>query len=102
MILKRAVSRVYFVPVIICAIFLVGCKPTAPAIRVQPVHQKSHPSKVSKRPWYTCYVKNRAHPRGLWSGTSHYRFRAKSHAFYRCHRFSGKPATCYFSYCRRW
>lgn len=51
--------------------------------------------------WYTCYVKNRGCG-GVWSSTSHSRFTSTSHAFARCRRLSGMPASCYFRYCRVW
>ena len=41
-------------------------------------------------------------PAALWDWTSHRRFHPKARAFGWCYRFSGKPATRYFSYCRRW
>ncbi|WP_423062322.1 hypothetical protein [Candidiatus Paracoxiella cheracis] len=60
-----------------------------------------HTGLPSSKYWYTCYVKNRS-VGGLWSGTSHSRFTSVSRAFDRCRRLSGKPASCYFQYCRVW
>ncbi|ACJ20095.1 hypothetical protein [Coxiella burnetii] len=94
------VSGFRFVLCVIGATLLAGCKHSA-LVTTQPISWVHHVSPAAEPQWYTCYVKNRGRT-GLWSGTSHRRFHAKARAFNRCHRFSGKPATCYFSYCRRW
>ena len=51
--------------------------------------------------WYTCYARNQ-HRQGVWLSTSHHEMRAKTRAYQRCRRFSGKPLGCYFDYCRHW
>jgi hypothetical protein len=56
---------------------------------------------ISKTGYFTCYAKN-THKFGVWLSTSHNAYDAEGRAIYRCKRFSGYPASCYFDHCWLW